>query len=104
MGDEIDEIEIALDEIDDLEQGDERVGQMRRRNEFEIVGRGVILGIFAMRRAAKTADGKVEARRAVLPLVVAVRREIADLERRAFAPQDCSTARSISALRRRLRL
>ena len=63
-------MEIALDEIDDVEQGDERVGEMRRRHEVKIVGRGVVLGIFAMRRAAKAADGKVAARRAILQLVV----------------------------------
>src|SRR5262245_47935355 len=49
---------------------------MGRRYEIEIVGRRVVLGILAMRRAAKASHGEIESRRAILPLVVAVRRKI----------------------------
>src|SRR5262249_10684576 len=57
-----------------------RTGQRLRANETQVVGRGMVLREATVRGPAYAADRKVEARRAVLPLVVAVRREIVDLE------------------------
>ena len=72
----------------DLEQGDERVGEMRGRYEFEIVGRRVIFRVFAVRRAAETAHREIKFGRAILlPFVVPVRREITDLVWCAFGSQ-----------------
>ena len=88
IGVKIAECDIALEEIDRLEQRAERVGKMRWRHEAEIVGRRMVLLVFAMRRAAEASDGKIEARRAVLPLVIAVRREVPNLEGFALAAQD----------------
>ena len=44
----------------------------------EVVGRGVVLGVFAVRAATEATDRKVEAGGAVLAFVVPVRREVDD--------------------------
>ena len=87
-GAKIAECDIALQEIDRFEQRAERIGKMRAPTRSRDCRRSMVLRVFAMRRAAEAPTGKIEARRAVLPLVVAVRREVPDLEGRGPAAQD----------------
>ncbi len=56
-------------------------------DEVEVVGRGVVLGEPPVRRAHQAPDRKIEPRRAVLPLVVAVGHEVMDLVLAARVPQ-----------------
>ena len=86
-----------------------RPGSPRRRgvrrqqlvvlDEVEVVGRGVVLGVLAVRGAREPADRQVEAERVVLPLVVAVGRVVADLAARAGSRRGAA-ARSIGPVRR----
>ena len=55
------------------------VGQGLRSDEFQIVGRSMIFRILAVGRPAETAHGEIEARRAVLSLIVPVGDEVGDL-------------------------
>ena len=88
MGLRLTNLTVALQEVDHLEQRSERIGKMRARHEAQIVGRGVIFRVLAMRSAPETSDRKIESRRAELPFVVAVGREIAELEGCPPRPQD----------------
>ena len=47
-----------------------RFHERRCRNELQIVCRGVVLGILAVRRAHEGANGQVEPGRAILSLIV----------------------------------
>ena len=89
--------------IEDREVGRERVGEVLRPDELEVVGGGVVPGKLAVGRAREDADGQIEARRAVLPLVVAERGEVAHIGRR-LRSTTCAAARSTAASPRRLRL
>src|SRR5205814_3943334 len=63
--------------LEDLQVPPQRIDQHLGFDQRRIVGGGVILGILAMRRARERADREIETRRAILPLVVAVRSEVA---------------------------
>ena len=80
-GTEVEKFDVALQQIDHLEQRAERIGKMRGRHEVQIVGRRVILRVFAMRSPPEASDGKIEPWRTELSFVVAVGREVADFER-----------------------
>ena len=78
---------VALEDVDDRQELGQAVLQELRLHEIEVVGGGVVLGKPSVRRARQAADGQVEAGRAVLPLVVAVRREVHDAVRRSTVAQ-----------------
>jgi len=63
------------------------IGQGRGPHQVEIVRRRVVFGIARIRRAGQAPHGQVVARRAVLPLVVAVRREVRDRKRSRLVVQ-----------------
>src|SRR4029077_12813951 len=80
-GTEAEKFDVALQQIDHLEQCAERIGKMRGRHEVQIVGRRVILRVFAMRSPPEASHGKIEPWRTKLSFVVAVGREVANLKR-----------------------
>ena len=80
-GTEVEKFDVALQQIDHLEQRAERIGKVRGRHEVQIVGRRVILRVFAMRSPPEASDGKIEPWRTELSFVIAVGREVADFER-----------------------
>ena len=57
-------------------------------DEIEIVGGRVIFGKGPVLAALKQPDAEIEARRAELPLVIAVRKEVEDPRRRCGVPED----------------
>ena len=67
---------VALEQPQDLPGGVEGVGERLGAHEVEVVGGGVVFGKLPPGRARQAADGQVDARRAVLPLVVAVGGEV----------------------------
>ncbi len=53
----------------------QRFRQILRANEIQIVGRCVVLRKTSPHAAHQAADGKIETRRAILPLVISIRRK-----------------------------
>ncbi len=78
---------VGLQHLDDLEARAERVGELGRAYEVEVVGGGVVFRIASMRRAGEALHWQVEPPRAVLPLVVPVRREVDELVVTSAGPE-----------------
>ena len=78
LGRGIAECQVALEHGN--QAGDHSVGRLKvcGSDEVKVVGRGVVLGEGAELAALEEPDGQVEAWRAVLPLVVSVRRKVED--------------------------
>lgn len=69
---------VPLQHREDLAEGRERIAKRLRAHEVEIVGRGMVFREPPIGRARQAAHGQVDPRRAELPLVIAVGREILD--------------------------
>src|SRR5271168_891879 len=72
---------IALEKGEYFETLAERARQGLRGNEIQIVRRGVVLGEFSMGCPRQTAHRQIETWRTILPLVIPVRRKLANLMR-----------------------
>src|SRR5262245_20875474 len=83
---------VAVGDVEHAEQRVERRGKILRPYECEIVSGTVILGKLAVGRAHQAADRQVEAGRAVLTLVISIRREIDDLVRLSGVLQEMDSA------------
>src|SRR4051795_11519110 len=73
---------VTLDHVYDLLQHGERVRKAFGSDERKVICRTVVFGILAVWCPRETTDWKIESRRAVLPLVIAVRCEWTNLIRR----------------------
>ena len=69
---------VALQHLDHRRGTGRAIGELAGRYQVEVVGGSVVLGIPPVRRAREAPDRQIEAGRAELPLVVAVRRELDD--------------------------
>ena len=65
----------GFDNVDDSSQYVKRMGEALGTQQREIVGRAVILGIFAIGRTYQATDRQIETGRAILPLIVPIRNE-----------------------------
>ena len=64
---------VVLQHVENIQRDGQGIGQRCRVNEIEVVSRGVVLRILPVRGPHQAADGQVESRRAILPLIVTVR-------------------------------
>src|ERR1700722_7388206 len=79
---------IGFQNIDDRGTHAERGSQFLWPNEIKIVSGRVVFGKCAPHASHQAAEGKIETGRAVLPLVVAIRREFQEFKRLGLVLQD----------------
>ena len=72
---EIDVDAIAFEYADHIDEAGERLSEMLRAHEAQIVGRRMVFGKTAVGRSHKTPDSQIEPGRAELALVVTVRKK-----------------------------